>query len=228
MQFQAEVFITKRDIISRYQLSPEAAQGRIKRALKNSSIILLRRGLYLNANVYLHESNRTGLIEFIASKLHPDSYVSLEYALQKYQMLPSPIHPQPPQSITLITLKQTANYQNITGNFTYKNIKPSCYFGFQKMKFHDQTYYIATKAKALFDYLYLKAEFGPRNEKYLYNMLFHKSKFQWKNFSEEDFKQFDSYVWKSNSFKMMRLLRAIELYFENKKFETWKKELLSN
>lgn len=264
MQSRAEICITKKNIMSRFQLSPEAAHGRIKRALKKGSLLLLKKGLYLNADIYSYESNRIGLIEFIASRLHPQSYISLEYALQKYQMLPTPpmgtkstenptLRPQNaihmpssthklstsftaltptthkllPPNLTLITKKQTKLYKNFVGNFIYKNIKTSCYFGFEEAKFRDQTYLVATKAKALFDYLYLRPEFGPRNEKYLSNQLFQKSKLQWENFSEEDFKQFDSYVWKSNSFKMMRLLRVIEQYFENKKFDAWKKELLS-
>lgn len=224
MHFGAEICITKQDIMSRFQLSYEAAHARIKRALKKGSLLLLKRGLYLNANAYLHESDGIGLIEFIASRLRSDSYISLEYALQKHQMLSSP----PIQNITAITIGQTSHYKNFAGNFVYKNIKSACYFGYQEAKFHDQTYLIATKAKALFDYLYLRPEFGSRNEKFLHRQLFQESPIQWENFFEEDFKQFDEYVWQSNSFKMMRLRRVIERYFENKKFDKWSKELLSH
>lgn len=224
MHFGAVICITKQDIMSRFQLSREAAHARIKRALKNGSLLLLKRGLYLNANTYLHESDRIGLTEFIASGLQPDSYISLEYVLQKHQMLSFP----PTQNITAVTTGQTRHYKNFAGNFVYKNIKLACYFGFKEAKFCDQTYLIATKAKALFDYLYLRPEFGPRNEKYLHRQLFQESPIRWENFSEEDFKQFDGYVWQSNSFKMMRLRRVIERYFENKKFDKWSKELLSH
>lgn len=223
MRFQVKVFITKQDIISQFKISPTAAHGRIKRALKKGSLLLLKRGLYLNANAQLHESDRIGLIEFIASGLQPDSYISLEYVLQKHQMLSFPSI----QNITAITTGQTRHYKNFAGNFIYKNIKLACYLGYQEANFRDQTYLIATKAKALFDYLYLKPEFGSRNEKHLHRQLFQKLLFQWENFSEEDFKQFEEYVWKSNSFKMMRLRRVIERYFENKRFDAWKKEFLS-
>ena len=224
MHFWTDIYITKQNLISQLQLSSGAARGRIKRALKKGSLLLLKRGMYLNANAYLHKSDRVGLIEFIASKMQSDSYISLEYALQKHQMLlPSAI-----QCITSITIKQTANYKNFAGDFVYKNIKAACYFGFKKVKFRDKAYFIATKSKALFDYLYLKPEFGSRNEKYLYSQLFQKSPIRWENFFEEDFKQFDEYVWQSNSFKMMRLRRVIERYFENKKFDQWSKELLSH
>lgn len=207
-----------------FQLSPAAAHARIKRALKNGSLLLLKRGLYLNVNAYLHESDQADLFEFIASRLHQDSYISLEYVLQKHQMILTSAL----KSITSITLKQTYCYKNFAGKFIYKNIKPACYFGFKKTKFRNRTYLIATRAKALFDYLYLRPEFGSRNEKYLHRQLFQKSPLKWENFSEEDFKEFDGYVWKSNSFKMMRLNRVIERYFENKRFDTWSKELLSN
>lgn len=231
MHVRADICVTKLDIMVQFHIGPEAAQGRIKRAVRVGSLLPLKRGLYLNASAYVHESDRVGLAEFIASQLHSDSYISLEYMLQKYEILP----PQPspsPQSIqsspciTSVTTRQTPAVNNFAGNFIYKNIKSACYFGFEEVKFRDQVYRVATKAKALFDYLYLRPEFGLRNEKYLYRQLFQESKIQWGNFSEEDFKNFEKYVWTSNSFKMMRLRRAIETYFESKKFDVWRKELL--
>lgn len=245
MRACADIFVTKRGLMTQFRLSSEAAQGRIKRAVRAGSLLPLKKGLYLNANayayVYAYESERAGLAELIASKLNSDSYISLEYILRKYGVLPSQTSEssqisQPSQlpqsipsqslSITSVTTRQTPDFSNFAGNFVYKNIKSACYFGFEEVKFRDQVYRVATKAKALFDYLYLKSEFGSRNEKYLYRQLFHESQIQWKNFSEEDFKKFEQYVWISNSFKMMRLRRAIETYFENKKFDAWRKELL--
>lgn len=224
MRFCTEIFVTQQDIIVSCRITSQAAQGRIKRAVRAGSLLPLKRGLYLNAGTYMHESDRVGLAECIASKLNVDSYISLEYMLQKYEILPPQESPLP--LITSVSVRQTPDFRNVAGNFIYKNVKSACYFGFEEVTFRDQPYRVATKAKALFDYLYLRPEFGFRNEKYLYHQLFQESNIQWKNFSEEDFKIFEQYVWTSNSFKMMRLRRAIEAYFENKKFELWRKELL--
>lgn len=105
-------------------------------------------------------------------------------------------------------------------------MKPSIYCGYEEVKFRQYTYRIATKAKALFDYLYLQSELDCRNEKHLQRQLFEESDIQWQNFSEEDFAQFDRYVWGSNSFKMMKVRRIIERHFDGKKFDRWAKELL--
>ncbi len=209
--------------MSEFQLNSQAAQARIKRAFKSGSLLPLRKGLYLTSASYNHESNRVELAEFVASKLRSPSYISLEYVLERSHLLP----PRSVLSVTSITDDQTSTFENFLGNFVYRNIKPSCYFGFEEVKFRDQVYHVATKAKALFDYLYLRPEFGSRSEKYLRIQLFKKSSLQWENFSEGDFEQFESYVWKSNSFKMMRLRRVVGAYFEGKKFDAWRKQLLA-
>lgn len=223
MYFCAQICVTKEDVMSEFHLSSQAARGRIKRALKNNSLLLLRKGLYVTASSYFHESNKGALVEFIASKLRMKSYISLEYVLEGFNVLP----PRSVRSVTSITGGQTSTYENFVGNFVYRNIKPSCYFGFEEVKFHDQIYHVATKTKALFDYLYLRPEFGSRSEKNLRAQLFEKSSLQWENFFEKDFELFESYVWKSNSFKMMRLRRVIEGYFESKKFDVWRRQLLA-
>lgn len=209
--------------MSEFHLSSQAAQGRIKRALKNDLLLPLRKGLYLTSAASTYESNKVALAELVASKLRMKSYISLEYVLEDFNMLP----PRPVRSVTSITDGQTSTYGNFVGNFVYRNIKPNCYFGYEEVKFHNQIYYVATKAKALFDYLYLRPEFGSRSEKYLRVQLFEKSSLQWENFSEEDFIFFESYVWRSNSFKMMRLRRVIAEYFEGKKFDAWRRQLLA-
>lgn len=86
---------------------------------------------------------------------------------------------------------------------------------------------MATKAKALFDYLYLNKNLHCRNKKRLNDELFKQSRIQWQNFSEEDFEEFGHYVWKSNSAKMIDIWEIINKHFESKKFDVWAKELLA-
>lgn len=176
------------------------------------------------AEKYIQEPDKPKLTEFIASQLYRPSYISLEYVLEKHGIIAKV---DGPIRITSITTKNTSNLENFAGYYEYTNIKTSIYFGFEKVAFRDSTYHIATKAKALFDYIYLNAELNCRNEKHLYNQLFKDSIYRWENFSEEDFKQFDSYVWKSNSRKMMKIREVMERYFEGKKFDMWAKAILS-
>lgn len=202
-----------------------ALDGQIHRALKTNIFIRLKNGLYMATSNYLQEQNKVQLLECTAHHIYQPSYLSLEYVLEKYHLL-TPTMPQMSIPLTSITTKTNRTFTNFAGTFIYRNIKSNLYFGYEEMSFRDKTYHVATKTKALFDYLYLKREFGTRREKHLYVELFKKSPIQWGNFSEKDLEQFESYVWKSNSFKMMRILRAIEKHFENKKFEAWKEELL--
>lgn len=204
--------------------SPIMLNGRIQRAIKSNKLLKLKKGMYIAAENYIQEPDKTKLAEFIASQLYKPSYISLEYVLEKHSIV---TRTSGPTLITSITTKNTNNFENFAGYFTYKNIKTSIYFGFEKVIFRDSAYHIATKAKALFDYFYLNAELDIRNEKHLYNQLFRESTYRWENFSEEDFKQFDNYVWKSNSRKMMKIREVIEKYFEGKKFDMWAKAILS-
>ncbi len=173
---------------------------------------------------YLQESDKTKLTEYIASQLYQPSYISLEYVLEKHHLLfPKDVN----SAVTSLTTKTNRAFTNFSGTFAYSNIKPSIYFGYEKATFHKDTYHIATKAKALFDYLYLNSNLNYRNQKYLHHQLFNEQSIQWHNFSEDDFEQFETYVWKSNSKKMMTIREVIDRYFQGKKFDRWAKSILA-
>lgn len=207
--FELPLCFTKQEFISQSHRGLETINSRIRRALKRNEFLQLKNGLYMTSAAYLHEPDKASLAELIASQLRQPSYISLEYVLEKHLMLvPSA------RVLTSITAKKSCVYENFSGKYSYSNMKASLHFGLEERVFHGHTYRIATKAKALFDYLYLHPLFGKRNEKYLRYQLFEKSEIQWANFSEHDYKEFDQYVWTSNSFKMMRILRVIHHYFE--------------
>lgn len=203
-----------------------ASDSRIKRGIRQNTILLLKKGLYLLSDTYLQEPDKTQLTEYIASKIYSPSYISLEYILEKHGLLlPSQNRP-----ITCITTKTTRAFTNLIGIFTYSNIKSKIFFGFEEQTYQGQTYHVATKAKALFDYLYLKSDIPRRNEKHLKHWLTQESGIQWANFSQENYKEFDRYVWRSNSFKMMKILRILDEHVNKKKidadFDAWAKKLL--
>lgn len=214
---------TKQDILFQSKVPLETVNSQIRRALRRHDFFQLKNGLYIKADIYTYEFDKQKLHEYVASRLIPGSYISLEYVLEMHQIIPL----RSVSTLTSVTTKCTRTFENFAGSFSYSNIKPSCFFGFEDMKFHEYTYHVATKAKALFDYFYLNSDLDYRNQKRLQRQLFGDLSIQWQNFSEEDFVQFDAYVWKSNSFKMMKIRRLIEEYFEKKKFDRWAKALLS-
>lgn len=216
-----ELFFTKKNLILKNRRTVGALDKNIYRKMKNKKILQLKRGLYVDAKAYLEETEKTKLIELISAKLCSPSYISLEYALNKYHLLFYA------GIITAITTKTNRHFKNFAGNFKYFNLKKSLFCGFEEFMFNGQKYKMATKAKALFDYLYLKSDLHYRNLKKLKRQLFEKSGICWNNFSQEDFRKFDKYVWQSNSAKMMRVWEIINNYFQGKKFDSWAKELLS-
>lgn len=102
----------------------------------------LRRGLY---------SLKTDLPseEEIANRLYQPSYISFEYALAYFNILP-----EMPYSVTSATTKPTRTF--IVGNkaFSYFTIKRNAYTGYILIKQNGKSFFMAEPEKALVDYLY--------------------------------------------------------------------------
>ncbi|MDO8574398.1 MAG: hypothetical protein Q7R86_02120 [bacterium] len=214
---------TKKDLQLHSKKSPHALDAEIKRALKNRKLIKLKRGLYTKTETYLNEPNKLQFAEFLASQIHSPSYLSLNYVLHKHGLMPNT---EDASTYTSITPKNASENRNFLGTFRYSNLKKSLYHGFQEVTYDGHIYSVATKAKALFDYLYLEPKLQYRNQRKLKYNLFIKLRLNLENFSEKDFQEFEDYVWKSNCKKMMRIRHCLESHFANKKFDIWAKEFL--
>jgi len=129
----------------------EALNANIKRWLKNGKLIQLKRGWYVTKDYALMTSNKQSYLEWLANKLKEPSYLSMEYVLQKYNLLSEAVY-----SITSVTIKKTDNYLNKFGQFSYYNIKDDQFVGYKILQSGEYNIKEATKAKALFDYLYYK------------------------------------------------------------------------
>jgi len=125
----------------------------IQNWLKKGLIKKLKNGLYVCEKYLLAEPDKTGYVEFIASKLVYPSYLSGEYVLQKYSILTEAIY-----AIISISRKTTREINNFLGVFIYRNIKKELFIGFEKKQYKGNVYFQATKAKSLFDYIYLKKD----------------------------------------------------------------------
>jgi len=141
-----------KNTLSQYtDLSDNSLYTNINRWIKNEKIIQLKKGLYVTGSYFNKLVNKDIYIEFIANKLKVPSYLSLEYVLNKYSILAEAIF-----SHTSITLKSKKTFSNKFGTFLYKNIKDDLFTGYQIIKKGQFEIKQATKAKALFDYLYQK------------------------------------------------------------------------
>ena len=92
----------------------------------------------------------------IANFLYSPSYISLESALSFYGIIT-----QFPYQITSVTPKKTKTIKTLNKEFSYSHIKPELFFDYEKK----EKFLIASKEKALFDYLYLCSKGLKRFEK---------------------------------------------------------------
>ncbi|MCX5814592.1 MAG: hypothetical protein NT178_18940 [Proteobacteria bacterium] len=126
----------------------------LSRQVKQGMMVRLKKNLYVTKS-YLDNAERRGIfsdyVEFVASKLHSPSYLSLDYVLHEHNMLT-----EIPRNITSVGLRKTENFSNDLGNFIYHKIKEELFVGFKVVKKGSFSILKATKAKALFDFLYFR------------------------------------------------------------------------
>ncbi len=178
----------------------------IKKLIKEGILIPLKKGFYITS-YYLNQVKKDGsllsYLKQLANIIRQPSYLSLETALSYYNLIPESTF-----NITSLTLKSTRIYKNKIAIFIYRNIKKELFIGFNLI----DNFQIATKAKALFDYLYLKKFNGINQTEYF---LRQESRINWMELMKNDFKEFNQYVDISKSKKMKTISKIISSLIEN-------------
>lgn len=181
--------------------SGENLNKKIQRLLEKNYLISLKKGWYVS-QFYLNQlENKQTYQEYLANQLRKPSYLSLEYSLAKYGLIPEAIN-----AFTSITIKTTRQYQNKLGTFVYKNIKDDLFCGYEEKDYDNFKVFEATKAKALFDYLYLKKNISDDITTELKSQL----RINWDNFSNKDVEEFTDYANKLKSKKMLDIVNFIK------------------
>jgi len=170
----------------------------VKKLLKGGEIVALKKGLYVS-RLYLLSLEKTPILkeqylEYLANIIRYPSYISLEYALAKYGIIPEGVY-----AVTSVTTKTPRIYKNKLGNFLYKNIKSDLFNGFEVTDFEGKRIKIASRAKALFDFFYFRKT--GRLEDLRIN---------WDQFDEKDRKEFKNVVVESGSYKINQILKVLK------------------
>lgn len=113
---------------------------------KAGKLIQVKKGYYLLAEPY----RKTAVFEFFVSALlKSPSYISLEKALEFHGLIPEgvPIY-------TALTPKRPNRFTTPLGTFDYRHIQQDLFWGYQPVRLHHQTGYVATAEKALLDFIY--------------------------------------------------------------------------
>ena len=87
--------------------------------------------------------------EVVANRLYAPSYISFEYALSHYGIIPESVY-----AITSATTRTTREFVVNDKPFTYSHIKKQAYRGYKTEKIGGMTVLMAEPEKALVDYLY--------------------------------------------------------------------------
>ena len=115
----------------------------------------LKKGMYVSSPFY-ELADKELYAQYLANRLRQPSYLSLEYVLAKEGLIPESVY-----SLTSVTLKTPRAYTNFIGNFTYRNIQKKLFCGYGVKMWQGKKIYLASKAKALFDYFYLNQAADP-------------------------------------------------------------------
>lgn len=129
---------------------------------------MVQRGIYIPIVKGLYETEKSTPGYLLAGSIYGPSYLSFEFALAFYGMIPEAVY-----TFTSATFekKKKKKYKTPFGTFTYRDI-PSCVYayGLEIKKEGNYSYIIASPEKALCDQLY-KAK-PVSNYRELKNLLF--------------------------------------------------------
>jgi predicted transcriptional regulator of viral defense system len=133
------------DLQKYFKVLQNTANLFINRNVRQGNILKLRKDLYNFAGEQISEM-------LIANRAYEPSYVSFEYALMFYNIIPETVY-----TITSATTRLTREFVINNNSYSYHHIKREAFTGYIKKDFQGQEAFIAEPEKALADYLYFVA-----------------------------------------------------------------------
>ncbi|MBI4653072.1 hypothetical protein HY750_02360 [Candidatus Kuenenbacteria bacterium] len=136
------------------EYSHYSAHNRIQTLCRAGWFLRIKKGFYMIIeNLSSRSINNMSLLA-ISQALNKNSYISLDTALNYYGMFD-----QYSKNIIAINLKLSKNYKFQNNNFKFIKIAEKYYFGFAQIRIDEKIINMATKEKALLDFLYLDNSF---------------------------------------------------------------------
>lgn len=176
-------FFTK-EALRGLESNEEALAFNLKSWQKTGKIITLKNGLYLLGERWEKEPDKEDYSEFLANKIYEPSYLSGEYVMSKYGLLTEGVY-----GISSVTTRKTKIFKNKLGVFSYSSIRPSLFTGF-KIENRGRVRFMASKAKAVFDYLYFRfLKETPVNEKEILEL-----RINWENITKKEWFEIEKYI----------------------------------
>ncbi|MBT8369350.1 MAG: hypothetical protein HKO68_06645 [Desulfobacterales bacterium] len=140
-------------------------RDKISALLKRGFIIRIKKGLYIFGDEY---RRRPYSREILANLIYGPSYISLDFALQYYGLIPERV-----EALTSVTTGRSRRFFTPVGLFTYRKIPLQAFrFGMDRVEMDDgRAFLMATPEKALADKLNDSRGAGIQTQKELYGYL---------------------------------------------------------
>jgi len=119
-------------------------KGKISREVNKQNLFKITKGKY--------ETNRNVEPKYLSSYIYGPSYLSFEYALSFYGLIPEAVYVY---TSATFNKRKTKVYTNILGTYSYQDVPIKAYpYGIIYKSENNYSYQIATPEKALCDQLY--------------------------------------------------------------------------
>lgn len=172
--------------------------------LKNKGILTPLKNRYYIYNP-LHDDSLISK-EVIANTLLGPSYISLEYALWFYDLIPESVY-----EVTSVTTKRSKSFDTPYGVFSYRQTKKELFnVGLEIQSSKNGNYIIASKEKALCDKLYFAKDLELRSKKAMREFLEDDLRLDTDWFGNCDMSIFQTYFKISRSKKIETLIKVVK------------------
>lgn len=185
--------------------NPSYFRRQISEWKKKDWLIELRRGMYIINDLYFKEKISP---LYIANKIYTPSYISLEYALYEYEIIPETV-----KVVTSITTRKTARFKNKFGQFNYTKIKNELFFGYYLINHQGQNIFYAVREKAILDFIYINLSSFKETEEDFYH-------YRFQNLESISWKKLEGYLKKFKSNKLKRVMKLFKEYHKKEKYRS--------
>lgn len=139
-----------------YAWQPHFNRNNLTRWVKKGLLVRLRQGYY----TFPEYRSKENMASYFANRIYQPSYISLHTALSFYGIIPESV-----VQITSVTSLKTATFINELGEYSYKNVKNSLFFGYDLKPMPDgRAIQFAKPEKAILDLLYLYPFYNTEQE----------------------------------------------------------------
>jgi predicted transcriptional regulator of viral defense system len=184
-------------------------KDKIKLLKKKNIIKTLKKGFYVHTSPVVKNIISK---EIIANNLLGPSYISFDYALHYYNLIPESVH-----EISSATSKRTKSFTTDYGIFSYRSMKTELYgIGLIIQESNNGNFIIATKEKALCDKVYFTKDIKINSKKDMYAFLENDLRLDFEELEDFNMEIIEQYLYITKSKKIKILLKIIkELVYDN-------------